>query len=443
MVTLSNVAIYQKIKNKEITYLLPEGFTAEDIETGALGLSVGRILNGKYEELERQLWEGGTGYPINPFEEIFIESLETVGTNNIELEFSGVSSLARLHVKMNTSDGNTIGPQTTPKRLRILLKNGPIGLYFTKGLPFGKLRPHLLDEEKYMTREEILDANKSGGIQLLEDREVDFKKFGEIEDIIEAYTTGDPWRPEKPVSILKYLDKEDGLTLPINTAGILKLQPTREKFTVLDEHLYGYYSGHEDFILAVPDKQGRVKIEKNQFYLANTKLLLGLHGIVGEVEDVSQSQPNVWMHATSKLLDSDNVNAPVCEIYSDGYVTISPRDTVCIKFEKIDGVISDNHKNGAFSFQRFPKLPRWYQDSQLLANLLPLRYGIRGHPKEKEIYIWLRNHLRSPSHELSDEEETEYWKNRDIAQRIVNDIFPASMDIKDKVKLMSDLIDNL
>ena len=442
MVTLSNVAIYQAIKNKRITYSTPESFVAEDIETGALGLTIGRILDAKYKNLERKLFEGGTGYPVNPFEQVLLESLETVGTKDMELEFSGVSSLARLHIRMNLIDGNVIQPQTEPKKLRVLLKNGPIGVYLTKELPFGKLRPHVLDEEKYMTREEILEASENGSIELLNDREINFRKFTELEDIIKAYAVGDPWKPEEQVEILKYID-ENNLILPLNTNEILKLQPVRRKFTVLDDHLHNYYSASEDFTLIAPDKQGRVKIEKDQFYLANTKLLLGLHGVVGEVEDVSKSRPNTWMHATSKFLDSDNVNAPVCEIHSGESFTINSKDTVCIRFEKVEGTISDNHKNSIFSFQRFPRLPRWYQDSQLLSSLLPLRYGIRGHPKEKEIYIWLKKHLQWPSHELSDDEELEYWKNRDIAQKIANDIFPMNLNDEDRIKIINDLIGHL
>jgi len=451
MVTLSNVATYHAVKSGELTYRLSDGSIGEFIETGALGLSIGRVLDERYnQDLEKELWEEGPGYPVAPYETVVIESEEIVGTRNMELEPSLNSSLARMGMRLCSV--SIIEPRAKPEKVRAVLQNGPIGVYITKELPYVKLRPHKLDEEKYMSVEEVLESAKRGAITLWSDKQIDFGRYPTLKQLIKAYKKGDPWRPEKPLELSEYLDLKNGcLNLPLNTKGVLRIEPkswAKDKYVILNKNLKPFRCGICDFILEAPDAEGRLKIMKGEHYLVNTTVLLGLHGVVGEILESSEIS-GLRMHSTSKFLDSGNINAPVCELFSDETISVSPKNTVSIEFEKVDGIITDNHKDSVFSFQRFPRLPKCYDDSDLLLPLLAWRHGTKSHPQEKEIYKWILRQLSLPylaRYRGHLEKLFGYEKNYEIASRMLDDIFPKRLHThsdEDTIKFLKTLINTI
>lgn len=421
MVTLSNVAIYQSIKRGEIIYRVPD-FADRIVETGALGLRAGKVLNPKssLRYLVDELWTEGPGYPLDPFETAVIESEEIVGSNGIELEHSLNSSLARMGMTLQRISRI----DSKPEKVEVTLRNGPTGVYLAKELPYVKLRPHKYDEEKYMSAEEILEAAKKPEITVWSDRQIDFRRYS-LQGLIEAYEKGDPWKPERPLDLTEYLDKRKGcLNLPLNTRGVLKVgRPPYQKYdyAILNSDSRPLRQGGRDFVLQQFDDEGKLKISKGEYYLVNTSIVLGLNGVVAEMLETSDI-PNLRMHSTSKFLDSGNINAPVCELVSEKTIRIGPKDTVPIKFEKVEGPIVEEGRDGKFSFQRFPRLPRWYDDSDLLSPLILSRHGLTGHPDERKIYQWLIYNLNPRLRSGRNDN----WENYEIASRILDDLLLVS-----------------
>jgi hypothetical protein len=241
-----------------------------------------------------------------------------------------------------------------------------------------------------MSTEEILESTKRGEITLWRDKQIDFSRYPTLQELIHAYKKGDPWEPDSILDVAEYLNRENGLSLPLNTKGVLRVgrpQYERYNYVIMNRDSKPLRQGHQDFVLEKPNAHGKLKIMKGKHYLLNTSVVLGLRDVVGEIVDGNSEITGLETHSTSKFLDSDNINAPVCELLSNKIISITPKNTVQIKFEEVHGAAIDESKDSTFSFQQIPHLPRWYDETDhFLVPLWAARRGIKGHPQEKKIY---------------------------------------------------------